>query len=377
MEKKCRNLLLIEVCMVIFYLLSKFLIINYYFSLLKYFDFFFYLICFIYIYVNYGVPKEKNYLTRISARYIIILLLSYILIIYGLGCFTGFTTSIYDNSFLGILKNIFPVLLAVIFREIIRFIVGYNSKKSIKPIVLLTIIYMIFDIFNVAYGSNLVTPYQLFHFVCLTIIPTVAKQALLSYITYNISYVPSLIYCLSFEIAPYILPIYPNLGDYLNALTSLLFPFLTFIVMKKLINYKEKADIKVRGFVIKIMFFPLIIFLSIVIVLVSGIFNFKMIAIGSDSMNPIYYRGDAIIYEKVKPSKIKEGDILVFEYNHTVITHRVVNINLKDGVIYFQTKGDNNEKADLELVNEDNVLGKVRYIVKYIGYPTIWLNEKI
>ena len=134
--------------------------------------------------------------------------------------------------------------------------------------------------------------------------------------------------------------------------------------------------IKVRGYFFKIMVIPLIAFLLVIIFLVSGLFSYKMIAIGSDSMNPIYYRGDAVIYQKTDAQNIKKGDILVFEYNSSVITHRVVNIINNGGTLYFQTKGDNNEKADLELVNEDNVLGKVRYIVKYVGYPTVWLNEK-
>ena len=105
------------------------------------------------------------------------------------------------------------------------------------------------------------------------------------------------------------------------------------------------------------------------------IFTYKMIAIGSDSMNPVYYRGDAVIYKEVQINKIKEKDILVFKYNGTIITHRVKNIIQKDNKIFFQTKGDNNKTVDSVLIESDDVLGTVQYIVKYIGYPTIWMQE--
>lgn len=376
MEKKYKDLYIIEILILVLYLFGKFLIINNYFFLLQYFDLIFYLLLFVFLYFKYGIARDNNYLTKISVRYVIISLLSYILIIYGFGLFTGFTKSIYDISFLGVIRNVFPVILSVIFRELIRFSVAYNSKKDIKPFVLLTIIYIVIDILNLSFGSSFATFYQIFQFVCLIVLPAIAKQMLLSYITYNINYIPSMIYSLAFEVAPFVLPIYPDLGDYLNAVIGLLFPFLVFFAIKKLVNYKEKTVIKVRGYFFKIMVIPLIAFLLVIIFLVSGLFSYKMIAIGSDSMNPIYYRGDAVIYQKTDAQNIKKGDILVFEYNSSVITHRVVNIINNGGTLYFQTKGDNNEKADLELVNEDNVLGKVRYIVKYVGYPTVWLNEK-
>ena len=111
------------------------------------------------------------------------------------------------------------------------------------------------------------------------------------------------------------------------------------------------------------------------IILISGIFSHKMIAIGSDSMNPVYYKGDAIIYKKIELDKIKEKDILVYNHNGTIITHRVKKIITEGNNIYFQTKGDNNDNIDEILIGSKDVYGVVKYIVKYLGYPTILLND--
>ena len=373
--EKYKNLYFTEVLMLLIYIVLKILCMNQPFFL-QYFDAIYFCLIFIYFYFKYGIARDKNYYTKISVRYIVIFLLLYVLIIYGLGLFMGFTKTIYDNSLVGILKNVLPITILVIFRELTRFIVAYNSKKNIKPIILLTIIYILFDCFNGFVSSSFNSFYNIFQFVCLTILPSISKHMLLSYLTYKINCFPSLIYSLPMEVLIYVLPFFPNLGDYLTAVISLFLPFCIYLFIKKLLSYDEKEVLKIHGLFIKVFMIITITFLIITIILVSGIFKYKMIAIASDSMNPIYYRGDAIIYEKVSIDDLQKNDILVFKYNNSVITHRVINIIEEDGQKYFQTKGDNNEQADMNLVSIEDVLGKVRYIVKYIGYPTVWFNEK-
>ena len=92
-------------------------------------------------------------------------------------------------------------------------------------------------------------------------------------------------------------------------------------------------------------------------------------------MEPIYYRGDAVILEKIDPDKIKVDDILVFKASGGIITHRVVEIVEENGTRIFHTKGDNNLTKDSIDITEENVKGIVKYVVKYAGYPTIIFNE--
>ena len=113
------------------------------------------------------------------------------------------------------------------------------------------------------------------------------------------------------------------------------------------------------------------------IILVSGITKYQMIAIASDSMYPTYQRGDAIIFEEVEVSTINDGDILVFTANNQIVTHRVAKINENEGQLYFYTKGDANEALDAEPVTQENILGIVRNTIRYIGYPTVIINEGI
>ena len=97
-------------------------------------------------------------------------------------------------------------------------------------------------------------------------------------------------------------------------------------------------------------------------------------------MKDVYQRGDAVLiykYNKNSVSKINTGDILVYRYNDTVITHRVVDKYYSDGHIVFRTKGDNNKTVDNNVVLDDDVKGIVINKIKYIGYPTILLQEAL
>ena len=75
---------------------------------------------------------------------------------------------------------------------------------------------------------------------------------------------------------------------------------------------KQKNNNKINKVSSSFLTIPVMIFLFIMIILVSGITNYQMIAIASNSMYPIYQRGDAVIFKKVEAASIKEGDILVF-----------------------------------------------------------------
>ena len=372
---KIKKLYILESIMLIIYFLLKTVISQHYTFLFPYFDLLFYFLVFLYFYWNYGIPRNKNYLKQLSFRYVIMALLAYVLIIYALGCFTGFTKNAFTGNWLNLLGVSGMLLITIFFKEVIRFIASNHSKKQIGPYIYLTVILISFDIYTAVLGSTFATAYQVFAFLCVSILPSIARNILSSYITYEISYTPSFIFNAAFTLAPYVLPIFPDLGDYINSVLGILFPLIIYLTLQKWAHYQEKKAIRLTGHVLRWFGIPICLFAIVLVVLVSGVFSYQMIAIGSDSMNPIYYKGDAVIYEKKPAEEIKEGDILVFNHNYQVITHRVTRIIEEGNTKYFQTKGDNNDSVDAELVPSSNVLGTVKYIVKYVGYPTIWFSE--
>ena len=122
---------------------------------------------------------------------------------------------------------------------------------------------------------------------------------------------------------------------------------------------------------------PIAIFAFVMISLITGLFKYKILAIGSNSMVPSYYKGDAVIYEKIEPKNLKNGEVIAFNRNGIVVTHRIHSMKKNGDQVTIVTKGDANNTPDNIKITNQAVLGKVKYVVKYIGYPTIWVREVI
>lgn len=373
MKKNTKRNYTVEIIIAIFIGILLLLMSNYPHMMMRV-SLFFWLILVVFMLAFGGMPRNKNFINNISCRYIIISLLSYFLITMFLGVFTGFLKNVYSLSIVAIIKNVFPVLILIISKEIVRYLLCKNSSSN-KQLFIITLMYIVYEIIMKGYGSSFESGSQIFTFIFLICLPAIAKETLCTYITTNVSFIPTLIYVLTFELSMYVLPIFPDLGNYLNSLIGLIFPYIVYRQISKFVKYNAKQDLNFKKQFYLLFLIPIFLILFIIIILISGVFSYKMIAIGSDSMNPIYYRGDAIIYKEVKPGEVKEKDILVFKSGSAIITHRVKKIIIDDNKIYFQTKGDNNDTEDIELVSSNNIYGVVKYVVKYIGYPTILLQE--
>ena len=311
-------------------------------------------------------------------RLVIISLLSYLIIIYGLGIIIGFSKPPFSHRLISIVKNILPVILFIVFKEIIRYLISKNTQDKKGPIIIITILYIILSIIiemNYANVSNMEGVFILFS---VTILPIIFKESLYSYLTYNVSIMPTLVIRILLETFIYLVPFYPNFDNYLSAVIGIIYPFMVYHVVSHTLMHAEKKDKSVIRTYRRLLTYPVYFILMVLIVLVSGILKYQLIAIGSNSMKDVYARGDAVLiykYNKKDIEKISCGDILVYNYNGTIITHRVVDKYYSDGHIAFRTKGDNNKTVDNNVVLDNDVKGIVVNKIKYIGYPTILLQE--
>ena len=255
-----------------------------------------------------------------------------------------------------------------------------KSNKDYKPIMLLTIIFILLDI-ALTYNSMVVsTSLQLFTYVCTTVLPIIARNIVCTYLCKNVSYVPGMILRLFFGLSIYILPIFPDYGFYIEGVLGIFIPYIIYVKVSKLVEESEKR--KPRSYKKSFWFInvPIVAVLIFLVILVSGVFKYQIIAIGSGSMSPIIEKGDAVIIAKMNKddyASIKVGQILVFIHDGRYITHRVLYISKIDGKYYFQTKGDANSDEDNYIVEEDDVIGVTSQRIKWIGLPTVWFQELV
>ena len=333
------------------------------------------LLCFLSL-IMLKYPKDNSLYKKNANKMVIISIMATLLASYLLGFFVGFGKNGYISSLNVFIRSVSPVLFIKISREIIRYVIAKNSTFKKLPIIIITVIFTIIEIIS-AY-----TPFMdaehVFYFICITVLPCIAENILCSYLAYNFGLDTTLLYVIPYSVYPYVLPYIPTLGNYINSVLFILLPFMLYILTIKIVRYQNKEKVSLKQNTKNLFTIPIIVFLSALAILVSGFLRYKLIAIASDSMNPVFYRGDGIIYENIKYiENVEVGDILVFQNSGRIITHRVLGIvDTPEGRIY-KTKGDSNPTYDSFDVMEKDSIGIVRYVVKYVGFPTVWFNENI
>ncbi len=186
-------------------------------------------------------------------------------------------------------------------------------------------------------------------------------------------------YRIPIALATVLLPIFPNVDWFFSSMLEVLVSLILFVF----INYEhtikvnrltrwQKKKINPKNSVSVIMI--VIIF----VVFVAGLLPYRPVAVMSNSMVPEFARGYVVITKKINEKDIKNikvGDILEYQLNQSVVIHRIINIEDEKGSLIFTTQGDNNNAPDIKKVEQNQIIGIVKFKIPYVGYPSVWFSE--
>ena len=314
------------------------------------------------------IPKLQNF---------IIYMLLYVVIFYLFGLVFGFYKNIYSLSFRGILSNFFSFYLIVFFQEYIRYKLLINSKTNNNKF-LITLLFIIINI-NLYYLIKLDNSLDIITYLFGDFVPIVIMNITCTYLSSNISLIPSFIYMGIIYGINFFSPIIPDLNIFVYCLMLLiLYMFITTSVDGLIIldNRKyNKRDVKKN----KSPFMYILLFITFFFLLfVFGFFKYKPIVIVSNSMEPIFSKGDIIIIEKKNTkdfNNLKINDIIYYRYDNKYITHRIHDIKGNSNSYRYITKGDNNDNVDEWEITDKDVYGKYIFRIKYLGWPSVYFSE--
>ena len=320
-----------------------------------------------------GVEKRGERLTKDSLLILLIGSISYYLITYIIGYFSGFLRTGYSHSISGIIYNVGLWSIFIIFTEVMRGMI-IKKGKYYKGLVIFSIfVFSLLEIVTSASIYYIFSKKVLFNLFFTIVIPIVTKNILMTYVADKASYKNNIVYRLIMEIPIYIIPIVPDIGDYLRNLSLLVLPLIllychnyNYYESRKIKNGKNLHRNRILNTICDIII--MIVFVCM-IVLVSGKFRFIALTIGSGSMSNTINKGDVVIIDK--NSNYNVGDIVAFKKGRRILVHRIV-YKSENG---YNTKGDNNKDRDNWLVAEGDIIGKYMFRIKYIGWLTVWTNE--
>lgn len=325
---------------------------------------------------TYFITKDEK--SRYKAKTdkvetIFIIILCYLMIYFASGLFLGYVRSPYSHDIISVVKNIWSFCTVIIFEEYVRTVlVGYTRNRK-ELYVLIVLIFTLTEINFYHIESNFMTGELAFKYLSSVIFPTLVKNILFTYLAVVAGTLANLTYRIPMSLATIILPIFPDFNWFIKGITESLLPLFVYLFInkiheKKTIRYIDRRK-KSHEWIVTIILIILVFF-------VAGFFKYKPIAILSNSMADVFYRGDVVIVEKIDPDTVELQDIIEYKLEGYSIFHRVIEIEkTEDGSKIYRTKGDNNSAPDEKWVESDQIVGKVRLRIPKIGFPIVWINE--
>lgn len=366
-------------------ILIVFLFLNSFVFKIKNIYLFFGILVFLSILTYFIVGYEKQ--TQRNKKDVFLNILSYLLIYfvitYILGLATGFVRTAYSLRINDIFKNLFPYLIIILVREIFRYLYFCKAKES-KLLIFLGLLFLVLLDVNLNIHLYDISKLEgLIKMVSIVVFPSISKNILLSYLTVKSGYKNTIFYSCVMELNKFFLPIFPDFGEYIMTLINVLFPLGVLFGIIDKFKFNEKRRITSSRYHSKnLLFYSIITFvLLMIIMLTSGYFKYYALTIGSGSMEKTISKGDVVIVRKLKQSELNKlkvkKHILVYNHDNKIIVHRLVKIQEIGGKTFYITKGDNNLTKDSYNIKPKDVIGVVSFKIKYIGYPTVSLNERL
>jgi signal peptidase len=323
--------------------------------------------------------KNRRYFKfETDIRYIVIsITLLYNIIFYTLGIFFGYANNPYSGTISGIFINIFTLLSVTVSQEYIKSVLVNESLESNNRRYL-AIIFMIFVLSDI----NFINLYQSFgNFPAIAdrivndVMPVMATTAILMYLTKVGGSKLSIIYKLIVILPMVISPILSNIDVLFISLSKVMLALITYLFVQNHIDKREKKatariliDFNPFGWVVTFVLIVMVVLFGV------GAFSIIPVVILTGSMKPSINPGDLVLIEKCEIDDIKVGDIIQYKIDNYTVIHRVINIYEKAGK-RLVVKGDNNSSKDSKDVISEQIVGKVKLDIPYVGYPSYFIRS--
>ena len=329
------------------------------------------------LYILLGKSIENRKLRKPIIQYTIIAVLVWIIVYMLSGLVVTFGKNPYSTTLKGLFYNIWMFGTVLVAKEYIRFKLINNvyDKYKNKIAILVSIVYVIIDIEFTRFIGYTITPLGIIKYFMQMVLPNIAKNVVFSYSAIHSGYVPAIIYQFITNLYFWISPILPNSPWIMTAIIDTTVPVILFLYIRYI---KNKLDIfRTKENIINSdprSIIPLVILIILAIWFAIGIFPIKPVSIATGSMEKELFVGDIAIIQKCNSNDVNVGDIIEYQMEGYTVIHRIIEKKQKKGGFYFVTKGDNNKSPDKEEVREDQLIGKVIFKIRYLGYPAIWLH---
>ena len=289
------------------------------------------------------------------------------------GIYFGFYKNPYFVNAETLIKVLIPTTVIIVATEVIRYVMVAQKNKVATVVTYLSCV--LAEVLIYSNVAGIISFNRFMDLVGLTLFPAISANVFYHYISKNYGMIPNIVFRLITTLYIYFIPLTAGMEDALDSCIRIILPIALLAFVSAMFSKKQKSAIKKGkklGAVSTVLTF---IFVISVAMLISCQFRFGALVIATESMTGEINKGDMIIYERYENQNIKEGQVIVFKKNDSLIVHRVVRIENINGEVRYFTRGDANPSDDEGYRIDSEIVGLTDIKVAYIGYPTLWLRE--
>lgn len=298
----------------------------------------------------------------------------------------GFGDSPYDHSVRGIIFNIATIGLVLLGQELVRayYIGSRCSRPNGKAFACITILMVLIDLnFNRILSTG--DAKSLLILMSQEIGPSVCRQVLLSYLALYGGAAASFTYIGFLELYQKIIPVLPDYDWLAEGCIGIAVPLFAVLILTA--RYERSTCYKFKrstGKSVKKRHPALAagetVFAIAFLWFMVGVFPVYPSVIMTGSMEPLIEPGDLVLIEKIQEEEdlyeLEAGDVIQFEREDILITHRIVAVQKdKAGNFAFYTKGDNNSTEDSQAVFQGEVRGTLKRVIPKLGLVKLFIAD--
>ena len=333
-------------------------------------------------YIFYGFPKFKPTPIQVTLiRGLIAMMIVYFAAVYIFGAFAGYERIIYNT------KTIIPAIttaITIIATEIVRYImINGNRDTGIFPW-LVTIGIIAIETVTVLDVNTLVSTESVLVYLVTIFTPLVLRNLLLTVYSHHVSFRLALAYALIMVEYKLVMPVVPNLDDFIYCYADVIISFLALIMAYRVIskNYEGYSMITLKdGFsVLDTLLF--IVFFSLG-TLISGVTPLQIyVATANSNTTPITKGDGPIVLKGVKEDGLEEGSKILYKEEdgtkklYSVSEIKVIKKTNEKEVDRIEIYVLNDKKESV-LIDNKRIYAKVLMNMKYVFVPTIYINNYI
>ena len=303
--------------------------------------------------------------------------LMYVMAYYLTGLSFGFYKNPYRLTAANFTKFFLPIAAVIVCTEVLRYVLMAQQDRLVDILCYLACV--LSEVLLCTTLPSVTSFARLMDMAAGALFPALTGNLFYNYTSRRYGAAPTLIFRLITTLHAYLFPITTGISLALLHFVNMILPLALWLFIDALYEKKRRyargKTTRAGQAVSAALTVVVLVLMTGAVMLTSNQFRYGSLVIATESMTGELNKGDIALFEAYDDQTLQEGQVIVYANGKSMIVHRIVDIEIINGLARYYTRGDANEDNDMGYRTEGDIVGVVSHKLPYFGYPTLWLRS--